>query len=322
MSSWTVWALVATATLAVCWLIPWLAMRALVPSLESGPRVENYRGAPVFPGLGIVWVFWIGGFVLLLVGVIVEDALSILPEPIGSLMSDEDELMQLVLIGYAFGALMAIPTFVFGLIDDVYGGAEHKGFRGHIKALLHGRLTTGGLKMAGIGIASAFVSLVIGAGVGTGGVRVALSFLVIPLAANFVNLVDLRPLRALKVYSAIVILVAATVPMLWMQRAAAAGLAAAVVLIITLGPVAAVWGYDAREQGMLGDAGANPAGAVAGVMIALWWPTWAVCAAVVVLLVLNLASERVSFSSVIEGNRALSWLDRSGRSAPSGKQGT
>ncbi len=94
-------------------------------------------------------------------------------------------------------------------------------------------------------------------------------------------------------------------PILWMERAAASGLAAMVVLIITLGPVAAVWGYDAREQGMLGDAGANPAGAVAGVMIALWWPTWAVGVAAAVLLVLNLASERVSFSTVIEGNRAL-----------------
>ncbi len=61
VSAWTAWGLVAAATLVVCWLVPWLAMRMLVPSLESGPRVKNYRGVPVFPGLGIVWVFWIGG---------------------------------------------------------------------------------------------------------------------------------------------------------------------------------------------------------------------------------------------------------------------
>jgi hypothetical protein len=293
-------------------------MRMLVPSLERGPRVENYHGEQVFLGLGIVWVFWIGGLVLLLLGIFVEDALSVMPESVGAVMSGEGELMQLVLVGYAFAALMAIPAFVFGMIDDAFGGGEQKGFRGHLRALAHGQLTTGGLKMAGIGIAAAFVALVIGAGMDRGWLHAGLSFLLIPLAANFVNLVDLRPLRALKTYSGLAVLVAVTVPLGWLDQSAEALTAAAVVLVITLGPVAAVWRYDAREQGMLGDAGANPAGAVAGVMMAMWWPTWAVGVAAALFFLLNMASERVSFSAVVESNRMLSWLDGLGRAQASG----
>ena len=157
------------------------------------------------------------------------------------------------------------------------------------------------------------MGLVISFQVEGGWAHAVLSALVIALAANFLNLVDLRPLRALKTYSAIVVLVAATIPFLWMDVFAEASVAAAVVLVTVLGPVASVWRYDARELGMLGDAGSNPAGAVAGVMIAIWWPTWAVGLAAGVLLALNLASERFSFSAAIERSRVLSWLDRLGR---------
>jgi hypothetical protein len=40
---------------------------------------------------------------------------------------------------------------------------------------------------------------------------------------------------------------------------------------------------------------------------------WGLAAFLVLMLALNLASERWSFSRVIEGNRVLSWLDRLGR---------
>jgi hypothetical protein len=319
MSGWAVWGLAVVATLVVCVLVPWAAMRMFAPALRSGPLVRNYRGREVSPGLGVVWVFWIGGMVLLLVGIIAEDALGILPGSLGSSVSGDDALLQLTFVGYAFAALMAIPAFVFGMIDDALGGGAEKGFGGHIRELARGRLSTGGLKMVGIGIAAAFVALVIGAGLGKGWPHAVFSFLLVPLAANFVNLTDLRPLRALKVYASLAILVAVTVPIIWWDAGIAAGVSAIVVLIVALGPVAAIWRYDAREQGMLGDAGANPAGAVAGVMMAIWWPTWAVAVAAGVLLALNLASERISFSSVIERNRALSWADGLGRTAGAGE---
>jgi len=64
---------------------------------------------------------------------------------------------------------------------------------------------------------------------------------------------------------------------------------------------------------MLGDAGANPMGAVAGLLIVAGLTPWATVAYFAIMLALNLASERVSFSKVIEGNALLRRLDALGR---------
>jgi len=63
---------------------------------------------------------------------------------------------------------------------------------------------------------------------------------------------------------------------------------------------------------MLGDAGANALGAVVGALL-LAGPMWLLWAAAAVLLALQLASERVSFTRVIESNRVLRAADRLGR---------
>jgi UDP-N-acetylmuramyl pentapeptide phosphotransferase/UDP-N-acetylglucosamine-1-phosphate transferase len=70
--------------------------------------------------------------------------------------------------------------------------------------------------------------------------------------------------------------------------------------------------FDLREEGMLGDAGANALGAVVGALL-LVGPILLLWAALGLLLALQLASERVSFSRVIEGNRVLRAADRLGR---------
>ena len=70
---------------------------------------------------------------------------------------------------------------------------------------------------------------------------------------------------------------------------------------------------DLREKAMLGDAGANVMGAMCGVavMVAFWdpGPRWAVLA---IVLGLNLLSEAVSFTSVIDSVGPLRWFDRLG----------
>ncbi len=80
------------------------------------------------------------------------------------------------------------------------------------------------------------------------------------------------------------------------------------------GAAGAALPLDLHERGMLGDAGANAIGAVVGVLL-VTGPAWLIWALAVVLLVLQAASERVSFSRVIEGNRWLRAADRFGRSA-------
>ena len=62
---------------------------------------------------------------------------------------------------------------------------------------------------------------------------------------------------------------------------------------------------------MLGDAGANAGGVLAGwllvVALVAWW--WALAAYVLFALALNIASERISFSAVISRTPMLRWLD-------------
>jgi len=84
---------------------------------------------------------------------------------------------------------------------------------------------------------------------------------------------------------------------------------------VLVAPVFVVVGLDLKEKGMLGDAGANAMGVLAGAYIlsrfGLDFPLIAVY--LVVILLLNLLSEGISFSKVIEGNKFLSKLDNLGR---------
>jgi UDP-GlcNAc:undecaprenyl-phosphate GlcNAc-1-phosphate transferase len=144
----------------------------------------------------------------------------------------------------------------------------------------------------------------------------ALRTLAIALTANLVNLLDLRPGRALKAYS--LLAVVGAIPVMLVASHAEA----LVWLVLSLGPVAAVWRLDLSERAMLGDAGANAAGALAGWFIALTFSPWFLGGYVALVLALNLASEKISFSAVIEGNPVLSWLDGLGRlPAPSEETG-
>lgn len=321
------------------WGVPALGMRALMPALErSRMRVVNYRGREVTPGLGLVWVLWAVGVWTVTV---VADGLDSVLAMTGTLQPAvyPDVLRE---AAWLVPVLLVTAAFAFGLIDDAFGGADTKGFRGHIDALRHGRLTTGGLKMLGIGLASLAVCVepalrrAFDAAGGISQPRTVafvvlagwlLGAAVIALAANLINLTDLRPGRALKCYSLLAVgAVAAALP--WALGSAAiaeeqvpsgvapapqAILVAVVLVILLLGPVVAVWRYDLGERGMLGDAGANAAGALAGFVLAATLPLWGLAVAATLLLALNLLSEKISFSESIEKVPLLRWLDGLGR---------
>ncbi len=305
--AWHAVGLTVVALAAVA--VPWAGMRMLAPSLAQSARtVRNYRGREVFLGLGLVWVFW---GVAMAIHQLVAMLFSLPHEYTTSLW---------------FQTMLAIPlvagAFTFGLIDDSFGTAGHKGFRGHLAALLNGRLTTGSIKLFGIG----FLALVGAAwpALAWDGVTVltllhyGVAVLVIGLAANIVNLFDLRPGRALKVYTLLVFI---AVPIgVWSLVRTDDGLPLAsalfdglMVLVVVLGPVIAVWRFDVTESGMLGDAGANAFGMLAGLLLVFALPFTGAVVAAVVLLGLNLASERVSFSAVIERIAVFAAIDRWGR---------
>lgn len=295
--------------------VPWGFMYLLVPALAQGSVAENYRGRPVFLGLGIVWLVWAG--------------CAIVAGVIGGMFAPGSVLPIFTLAGP-----LALVAFALGMVDDALGTGADRGFKGHFRALAKGRMTTGMLKLIGVGTASLVVALVVSefAPWGSEGLMrgelsvsgvsgVVLATAAIALTSNFVNLTDLRPGRALKTYSVLALLAAAllAVALGGIDPAAVPvqpldGIATFVTAVLMLlGPAAAVVRYDLGELGMLGDAGANPMGAVAGMTIVLTLPLWGLALYAVALLALNLASERVSFSEVIEGSVPLRWVDRLGR---------
>jgi hypothetical protein len=195
---------------------------------------------------------------------------------------------------------VAVGFGLLGALDDLLGSGEARGFRGHVTALLRGRLTTGGLKLVG-GVAVALVAV---APVSRGSAgRLVVDAALVALAANLGNLLDRRPGRVIKVATvAFVALVAAS--------GAARALNGVAVLF---GAALALLLDDLHERLMLGDAGANVLGAALGLGVVLTCAPRTRLVVLGVIAGLNLLSEFVSFSRVIDAVAPLRFLDRTGR---------
>ena len=191
----------------------------------------------------------------------------------------------------------------FGALDDLAETGSSKGLRGHLGELAHGRLTTGGAKLLGIaatGLATAALVDRPGHPDRVGAADLLASGALVAGCANLVNLLDLRPGRALKA-------VLLTAPAAISAHPAGALVAAAV------GPAAALLPVDLAEQAMLGDTGANAAGALLGTALVTRLGPRARLLALVGVVALTLASEQVSFTRVIEATPGLRELDALGR---------
>ncbi|MFD7326681.1 hypothetical protein ACFV9D_37310 [Streptomyces sp. NPDC059875] len=144
-------------------------------------------------------------------------------------------------------AFAVLAAGACGAYDDLRGD-ERRGFRAHLGALRRGEVTSGAVKLLGIGAAG----LVAGALLKERPVDKVLAGVVIAGTAHFVNLVDVAPGRA-----------ALTVLALGAPGLLRGSLAAA-----PMGAAAAVLADDLGERTMLGDTGAHALGAAVGSAIA------------------------------------------------------
>lgn len=220
-----------------------------------------------------------------------------------------------VLVGGGARATVAATVAVtgagaFGLVDDLQEdtATRTKGLRGHLGALAHGQLTTGALKVLGIG-ASALAAAALAPPAGRTASRplaraadTLASAALVAGTANLFNLLDLRPGRALKAASLVALPLVGTV----------GGAPAAAVL----GAASSAIEADLAESDMLGDSGANALGAALGISLVLGAPRPVRLAALGVVVGLTLVSERVSFTRVIESTPVLRDLDAWGRRPP------
>lgn len=247
---------------------------------------ENYRGLalPTAAGLALV------------ASVLAVDGARTLLGVVG--VGDADTAAPRLLV------LASVTMFGFlGLLDDLLGDATERGLRGHVGAALHGRVTTGFVKLGG-GIA---VALVISGTInGDRPSRVLIDAALISLAANVGNLLDRAPGRALKWGL-----------LCYLPIAVVAGTSATGLALATLAGSALVllWG-DLRERFMIGDTGANALGAALGVGTVLEAPGEIRSLVALVLLALTLLSEVVSFSVIINAVMPLRLFDQLGRRPP------
>jgi UDP-N-acetylmuramyl pentapeptide phosphotransferase/UDP-N-acetylglucosamine-1-phosphate transferase len=257
---------VAMACAAVCWL-PAL----WVSTVWLGLRKRNYLGRLLPAGAGLML------------------PVIVLPTTWLSAAGPEQRAGALIVVG-ALGAV--------GLLDDLFGARRQaRGLRGHLLSLLRGRVTTGGVKALG-GLAAGLAAAAL---LDRGRPAViVLDGVLIALAANFVNLLDLRPGRALKGFG--------------LLSAAVAGVAPSSLRV--LGPVlaAAVVAAPAEFGGrvMLGEVGANVLGGAAGLALALALSPWQRLVACGALVVVHVVAECASLTELIGRSRWLTLLDHLG----------
>ncbi|MGY1604359.1 hypothetical protein [Geodermatophilus sp. SYSU D00815] len=210
--------------------------------------------------------------------------------------------------GYrAAAALVGGVSGAVGGYDDLAGArpeqARDKGLAGHLRALREGRVSAGAVKVAGIGAAAAVAALLTSRGRGGGALADAvLTTGLVAGTANLVNLLDLRPGRAGKAGA--------------LATAATLGGPAGGLVAGPLGATLAVLPEDLGERVMLGDCGANALGALVGLRLAALPGRGTRAGLLGAVVALTLASEKVSFTKVIEATPGLRELDRLGRRAP------
>ena len=190
-----------------------------------------------------------------------------------------------------------------GFLDDALGQGEAagapRGWRGHARALRAGSLSTGAVKALGALALAAYVV----SGRGLESWRYVADVVLLILATNLFNLLDLRPGRAEK---GLALLAVGLCLGAWT-------FAPLELLGIFAGPALVGAAFTLRERAMLGDTGSNLLGAVAGVWLLTTLAPDARLIALAAVMGLTIYGELRSISATIESVPPLRWLDSLGR---------
>jgi UDP-GlcNAc:undecaprenyl-phosphate/decaprenyl-phosphate GlcNAc-1-phosphate transferase len=276
-------------TLVALWVSLGCAV-AVVPAwlrdmTTSGLVRENWHGRLVaFPS----------GAVLVAVSLIALAPLALLDDR-ADLDLLEPELRRWI--------VFVLGVALLGLLDDSLGRAAQadspRGWRGHARAVAGGGFSTGAIKAIGAFALAAYAV----SGRGREDLDYLADLALLLLATNLFNLLDLRPGRVEKVFF---VLIAGLCIGAWTPEPLE-------LLGIFIGPVIVATPFTLRERAMLGDAGSNFVGALAGVSLLETLGDDARLVALAVVAVLTLYGEFRSINAVIERVPLLRYLDSLGR---------
>ncbi len=260
-----------------------LILYLILPMLQESKAVRpNYQGKDIPVSAGITFIFT---FLIIMAG---YKLLLPVFEPQFYLLA-----LGLTAIGF------------LGFLDDMLGGSDRRGFKGHFGALMKGRLTTGGLKALGGGFIAFLMALFIGGSAG----EIVLNTFIIALFTNLLNLLDLRPGRAIKGFLLFLIIIVLM----------AGGKVDLLLIAPLLGAVLYYFYFDLKALAMMGDAGSNVLGLLLGYLAAAFLPMTFRIGVLLFLIAIHLFTEKYSISSTIERVGVLRFFDQLGRSQSNGE---
>lgn len=210
--------------------------------------------------------------------------------------------------GLAGAMIYIIGVCLLGTIDDLLGTPaiegglgrkDPRGVRGHFEATFGGGFSTGAVKAIGsLGLAAFAIGLIV-----PGDWEYLLAIALVVVTTNLFNLLDLRPGRALKVFFVLATLLCVgtwTLEPVWLTA-------------VFLGSLPVLLYYDIAERGMLGDAGSNSIGAIAGIWMIVTLSTTGQLIALAVVVLITLYGEFRSISQLIDRTPVLRFFDQLGR---------
>lgn len=247
--------------------------------IEGKSVTPNYRGEFVPQGIGIV--FTLGCLIWYVLYFFTFGFLS----------------SMVLLVLFSFFAM----SFV-GFVDDTLGSRDVTGLKGHFKALLNGRLTTGAIKA----IVGFLVAMVISTFFSVDIADLLLNTLIIALFTNLLNLFDLRPGRAIKFYSLLIL-------MFFIDAVFTGKFRIFMFFLPIIGFVLGYFPYDLNAKCMMGDAGSNVLGISAGMLTILQFDYIGKILIFILLVLIHIFAEKYSISDVIKENKVLNYIDNLGR---------
>ncbi len=207
--------------------------------------------------------------------------------------------------------LIGIISICFlGFIDDMLGQRDTLGFKGHFGALFKGKLTTGGFKALGGGIIAFFIALSVSGleSLWNGWIDILLNTLIIALFTNMLNLLDLRPGRAIKGYLFFLFLI------IFM----AGGRVNWLLIAPLLGVILVYFPVDLKARAMMGDSGSNVLGLTLGYYCVIYLSLPYRLGVLLFLIAMHIYTEKFSLTRTIERVPLLRIIDQAGRSRENG----
>ncbi|ABR48672.1 conserved hypothetical protein [Alkaliphilus metalliredigens QYMF] len=251
--------------------------------IESGMIGKNYENKEIPVGMG-----------LLLIPIMTIQLFLI--QAIYPFYFKVERFQLNVLLLFFIGILMMA---FLGLLDDTVGSRDTLGFKGHLGQLVRGRLTTGGLKAVLGGLTALLISSILSSSI----IELILNTLLLGLFTNLINLLDLRPGRAMKGYISL-LMVFLILGITYESR---------IIFFTILGYCIVYLPQDLRAEYMMGDVGSNTLGMTLGIMSMLSFSSIVKYLLLFILIIIHMIAEKYSISKIIDGNSILRFIDNLGR---------